>query len=470
MQPDTPNPVTPDMRSASDSAHIPNARSVFDLAWPMALKAMMLHGITIIDAYLVSSLGEEALAAMGLASAITGLVLGFLFAFSSATQIRIAQAFGADDPQRLKSAFYCGLIINLGVALLGLVLIGVSAEAIIQAFAHSPLVAEQALGYVVMFTLVIAFEAVSLCFANHFNGCGKTQLPLIGYAFGMPVNIILSIVLIHGLYGMPAMGLTGAAMGSAVASLLQMLFLGVLFYRANRGYRDVPGWTNGPLSYALKRHLLFSWPIAATFVSVAVSNQVCMLIYAKMSIHEFAAMTLIMPWVVVGGTIGMSWAQAVGILVAQLLGKHQPHAVLDTFLSRAWRMSFAAAGLVAVVYACVCLAAPWIYSELEIATTDALLGLLPLALVLPFPKQSNAICGNTLRASGDTVYVMNIFVGAQWLFKVPMVALFVLYFDLSVFWVFSILILDELVKFPPFHIRTFKGDWKTLREEEPLAT
>ena len=448
---------------------IPNARSVFSLAWPMALKAMMLHGITVIDAYLVSSLGEEALAAMGLASAITGLVLGFLFAFSSATQIRIAQAFGAEDPQRLKSGFYCGLIINLVVAIMGLALIAVSAEQIIEAFAHSPEVAEQAMGYLMVFTFVILFEAVSLCFANHFNGCGKTQLPLIGYAFGMPVNIALSIALIHGLYGLPALGLTGAAAGSAVASFLQMLFLGVLFYRANRGYRDVPGWTNGPLSYALKRHLLFSLPIAATFASVAVSNQVCMLIYAKMSIHEFAAMTLIMPWVMVGGTLGMSWAQATGILVAQLLGKQQSHGVLDRFLSQAWRMSFVAAACVAAVYAGVCLASPALYSELEPATTNALLSLLPLALLLPFPKQSNAICGNTLRASGDTVYVMNVFVGAQWLFKVPAVALFVLYFDLSVFWVFSILFLDELVKFAPFHLRTFKGDWKTLREEEPAA-
>jgi len=429
----------------------------------------MLHGITVIDAYLVSSLGEEALAAMGLASAITGLVLGFLFAFSSATQIRIAQAFGAEDPQRLKSGFYCGLIINLVVALMGLALIAFSGAQIIEAFAHSPRVAEQAMGYLAVFTFVILFEAVSLCFANHFNGCGKTQLPLIGYAFGMPVNIALSIMLIHGLYGLPALGLTGAAAGSAVASLLQMLFLGALFYRSNKGYRDVPGWTNGPLSYALKRHLLFSLPIAATFVSVAVSNQVCMLIYAKMSIHEFAAMTLIMPWVMVGGTFGMSWAQATGILVAQLLGKQRSHEVLDRFLSQAWRMSFVAAGLVAAVYAGVCLASPRLYSELEPATTNALLTLLPLALLLPFPKQSNAICGNTLRASGDTVYVMNVFVGAQWFFKVPAVALFVLYFDLSVFWVFSILILDELVKFAPFHLRTFKGDWKTLREEEPAA-
>jgi Na+-driven multidrug efflux pump len=62
------------------------------MGWPLALKAFMLHGIIVVDAYLVSPLGEEALAAMGLAGAISGLLLGVLFAFSNATQIRIAQA------------------------------------------------------------------------------------------------------------------------------------------------------------------------------------------------------------------------------------------------------------------------------------------------------------------------------------------------------------------------------------------
>ena len=59
-------------------------RDVFAVAWPLAIKASMLHGIIVIDAYLVSALGEVALASLGLAGAIAGLFLGFFFAFSRA--------------------------------------------------------------------------------------------------------------------------------------------------------------------------------------------------------------------------------------------------------------------------------------------------------------------------------------------------------------------------------------------------
>ena len=42
----------------------------------------------------------------------------------------------------------------------------------------------------------------------------------------------------------------------------------------------------------------------------------------------------------------------------------------------------------------------------------------------------------------------------------PATALFVLYLDMSVSWVFALLLLEELVKFPVFHLRLRTGVWK----------
>jgi Na+-driven multidrug efflux pump len=156
----------------------------------------------------------------------------------------------------------------------------------------------------------------------------------------------------------------------------------------------------------------------------------------------------------------MCWAQAVGIIVAQLLGRRTPEAALDAFLSGAWRVALIAAALVAAIYGFICLSTPWIYTDLHKETQSTLLSFLPILLLLPFPKGSNAICGNTLRAGGETVYVMHVFVWSQWLFRVPATALMVLYLDSSVTWVFSLLLAEELVKFVPFHLRLYQGAWK----------
>lgn len=448
------------MQTSTRGNGIPSMGDVFKLAWPLCLKAIMLHGIVVIDAWLVAPLGETALAAMGLASSVAGLLLGFVFAFSTATQIRVAQAFGSGEAVALKTALYAGLVINLAVAGLGIAILAIAGGSLISHFAHTPWIAEQAMGYLGVFLFVILAEAVGGALSSHFNGCGNSKAPFYSYLIALPVNVSVSVVLIHGLFGFPELGVVGAAAGSAVGAALRAVFLGWQVLRADLGHAGVAGWWDGTFSRSTRAHLLFSLPIAATFVSSALANNVSGLIYARLPVNEFAAMTLINPWVQVVGMVGMAWAQAIGILIAQLLGRDVTGADLDAFLARAWRVAFVAAGLVSAIYLGVSLSAGTIYPDLQPGTRAALWSFLPVLLFLPFPKGSNAVCGHTLRAGGDTVYVMNIFLGSQWLVRVPATALFVLYLDTSVTWVFALLLLEELVKFPVFHLRLRTGVWK----------
>lgn len=448
------------MTATAARAAIPTNSDVFRIAWPLTLKAMMLNGIVVIDAYLVSALGEPALVAMGLAAAFGSLLLGVLFAFSTAIQIRTAQAHGSESPVALKTAFYAGLIINLGATAIGAILVWLFSGGVIDALAHTDWIAEQARSYLNIFLILVFFEAVAQCLDSHFNGRGQTIVSFRSYLIALPLNVAISYVLIFGYFGFPEMGVMGAAIGSAVASLARAIFLGYFFDRMTRCYRGVGGWLNGTLWRSVERQLVFALPIAGTFISNAIANYVLALLFARLSVNQFAAITLITPWINLTGHIGMSWAQASGIIVAQMLGSHRRGSELDHFLSRAWRMAFVAAGMVSITYLVLCLASGRIYGNLEPETTAALYSFLPVLLLLPFPKGSNSMCGHTLRAGGDTLYVMNIFVVAQWLFRVPVTAAFILYFDLSVAWVFALYLAEELVKFPPFHLRLFKGKWK----------
>jgi len=438
----------------------PGARQVFALAWPMTLKAIFLHGTVVIDGFLLSSLGEGALAAMGLAAALGGIVLGVIFAFSHAMQIRTAQAFGGGDPVFLKSVLASGLTVSLSIGVIGVCVILVWSDALIAALAPSVEIAEQAQTYLTIFTIVILCEAIGQCIASFFNGCSRSKLPLYGYLLSVPINISSSIVLIHGYWGFPALGVAGAALGSAIAITVQTVFWCILLLRTNGHLRRVVGWHNGTFVPTVKRHIWFALPIAATFVSATLSTHVCSLIYVNMSLNGFAAMTLIAPWNLLAGQVAMQWTQATGILVAQLLGQCTPADVLDRFLSRAWKGAFVAAGIVSMIFLIMCLSLDWIYPNLEVETRAILFGFLPILLIIQFPRATNAICGNTLRAAGDTVYVMHIFIWAQWAFRVPATALFILYFDLSAFWILSLFLWEEVLKFPAFHRRLWRGDWK----------
>lgn len=449
--------------TAKPAPHIPTTGEIFAMSWPMALRAVMMFSIVIIDLYLVSALGEEAVAAIGIAMVIIGMLIGTTSAFANAMQIKVAQAFGTGDKLHLKTAFYGGLLINTGLVAAGVLLILLFGSSLVNALSHSSEIAAGASAYLLIFVLVLMAEAVSASLTSLFNGCGRTRLAFYSFLISGPVNVISSIVLIYGLYGFPELGLTGAAWGSFLGAALRLIYLATMMYRSHGLFFGITGWANDSLPLSTRKQFSFSWPIAATFVSMTFAYQACNAIYASLSVYEFAAITLIMPWVRIAGQLSYTWTQATGILVAQSLGKALSSEALDAFLSRAWRGAFVAAVIVSTCYALIIFSTGWIYADLADQTRAALFSFLPVLLLVPFPRVSNAICGNVLRAAGDSKSSMNISLFANWAFMVPMTAFCVLVLELSVTWVFALFLLEELVKFPFFHRRIWSKEWHKLQ-------
>ncbi|MBU2962786.1 polysaccharide biosynthesis C-terminal domain-containing protein [Citreicella sp. C3M06] len=430
---------------------------LFALAWPMAMRMLMLHGIVVVDAWLVAPLGEASVAAIGLASAVAALLLGAQNAFANAAQILVAQAWGSASPSALRSACRTGLVINLAVCAVGLSVLALATDPLLSLSGQSAEVQAQARLYLLIFIGVVLAEAVGQSLSAFFNGCGDSRAPFLSYIVSVPINVGLSWALIHGAGGLPQLGLAGAAVGSVLGSLVRA---GYLVWRV---WRSTDSWRRAdslPLRPALRAHLAFSLPIAATFFSAQASGSVCMLIYAAYDVYQFAALTLVMPWINVVGTLGMAWAQAAGIAVAQHLGQGGGRAAMDHFLRMVWRGSAGLSVLVSGFYALLILEADSLYAALAPQTLTALATFLPVLLILPWPKNSNAICGNTLRAAGRTVYVMHIFLWSQWAFKVPLSAVLVLWLDTPVVWVLALNLAEEFVKFIPFHRGMLKGRWR----------
>ena len=438
----------------------PGTQQVFTLAWPIAMNAVLLQLILVIDTVLVTPLGEEALAAMGLAASIAGIVLGLLFAFSNAAQLIIAQAFGAKNSLAISKGFRSGRFVNVVIACLGILFIFTSATPLIHAIAETESMAIMSIDYLKIFSVVLVGAALSQNITVYFNATGNSRLPFYANLFELPINVVVSYMLIHGLLGLPALGLIGAAIGSAIAVSCRMLFLLIFYAKQQTKLADYREVQSNKLTYTdIKYHLKYATPIAGTFVSAVLANSVCMLIYAKLGINQFAALTLITPWIKVAGHLSTAWAQSTSIIVGQLLGDKRWD-VLDGFISKAWRASFIISIIISLAYLSMFFIFERIYPELQSETLNTLWQFMPILVLVPFIRTSNTICGNVMRAGGDAKHIFWIHALTQWLIIVPLSALFVLYLELSAVWVFALILLEELIKGIPFHLRMHGGQWK----------
>jgi len=442
------------------TATAPTTKKVFGLAWPIAMNAVLLQLILVIDTVLITPLGEESLAAMGVAASIGGLLLGLLFAFSNGTQLVIAQAFGAKNSALVSRGFRAGRFINATITIMGVLLIFTFSKNLIDLITDSHEIATMAYDYLRVFSLVTVGVALSQNITVYFNATGNSRIPFYANIVEIPVNVVVSLIFIYGFIGMPALGLTGAVLGSSIAVACRTLFL-LCFY--SKQQKKQAGHCTSAISRLSKAdiisHLTYATPIAGTFISAVVVGSICMMIYAKLGVYQFAALTLIAPWVKVCAHLSTAWAQASSIIVGQLLG-NKSWGLIDGFIKTSWKVSFYIGIVIAFAYVSIFYLFKWIYPELQQETIDALWQFVPILFVIAFIRTSNTFCGNVLRAGGDAKHIFKIHAYTQWFVILPLSALFVLYWELNVVWVFALTLLEESIKSIPFHIRMLGGKWK----------
>jgi Na+-driven multidrug efflux pump len=212
------------------------------------------------------------------------------------------------------------------------------------------------------------------------------------------------------------------------------------------------------LTYPKNRHFWLEigpqyreiYPIAANFFVLSVGATVYQLLFAQLDLFSFVAITLIFPWVRAGTQFPNAWAQASGISISQLLGQKET-SDLKHFVTSCTKvgmtLSVIIAGLFFVLSQCI----RWVYPDIEPETQTALMIIAPLYIILPIIRAYNTVAGNILRALGNSNLVLKIHFVTQWAISLPVCAVLVLYFEVSIFWAFAMIPIEELLKTIPFY-------------------
>ena len=183
---------------------------------------------------MVARLGETALAASTTGALNTFMLLilpmGVCFIVASFS----SQLFGRGDVAGARRYGYYGLAVALITQALILALRPVLGDILGATAAFSPEVLATLTAYMSYRLLgggaAVGFEALS----NYYGGLGNTRLPMRVSLLTMVSNVGFNAVFIFGLLGMPALGVTGAAIGSALSSSLGFVVLLLVFLRDGR--------------------------------------------------------------------------------------------------------------------------------------------------------------------------------------------------------------------------------------------
>lgn len=195
----------------------------------VGLGASTLLGVT--DSIMLAPLGPVALAAVGLTMAVAIILYAAIYGMLQTISVRVGAAYGAGDGRAIPAILRNGLALGALVGVAGTVVMCALWFAL-PWLGQPPEVVAEMPGYWVAMSLLLIPFSVLLVFKSAFEAIGRPWLGT-GFAFvAVVVNVPLNYALIWGIGPLPALGLTGAGIGSLLAECVALAVAWIWWMRA----------------------------------------------------------------------------------------------------------------------------------------------------------------------------------------------------------------------------------------------
>lgn len=392
-------------------------RAIFLLSVPMILEMVMESLFAVVDIFFVSKVSIEAVATVGLTESVVTLVYSVAIGLSTAATATIARRIGEGDTARARRAIGQVIVISLVIsAIIGSIgtifagdilgLMGADAKVIetgttfarIQ-FISSPVV-------VLLYSL-----------SGALRGAGSAATAMRSLIIANVFNMVLGPILIFGVGPFPELGVTGAALATAMGRTIGVSYQLYSLAKVNKMLALV--WED------LRPHR----ETIATLIKVATGGTVQFLISSASWIFLTRILAEFGSDVVAGYTIAIrvimftllpAWglANAAATLVGQNLGAKQP----ERAEASVWRCAFFnlifLVGLSLFMFTWAEMIIGWFTSEVAVIATGKL-ALRVLCLGFGFYAYSMVVI-QSLNGAGDTKTPTVLNLVCFWLFQIPL--------------------------------------------------
>ena len=202
---------------------------IFKMILPIMLSSVLEMMVGFVSMALIGNLGAVAIGAMGLSTRVRGLVWAVYKGIGIGAQVVISQAVGAKDKIRIRHVIEQTIGSIVIIALVFFLSMQLFPSFWLSIFNAKDHLLETAIDVLRIVSLGFPFLGVVIVISGSFQGTGDAFTPMIINVFMNISNAAIGIILVKGLFGLPALGLMGAAyamfLAQAAAAVLGIFLL-----------------------------------------------------------------------------------------------------------------------------------------------------------------------------------------------------------------------------------------------------
>jgi MATE family multidrug resistance protein len=398
---------------------IERVKTISKLAVPTCIALSSSLTMTLIDLAMVGTLGNAATAALGLVVFSNALVLAFVGGLAPAVQGLVARRRGEGSTEPECLPLNAGLLVAVGVGAPLTLICYLFSPPFFSMISSDPEVTQIGAAFLRVLSTAIIAVGMNNAFNGYWAGMEKPKVNMLIALFMNCLNTFLNYLLIFGHFGAPALGATGAAIGTVVSLHAGVVINCALTYFRSLRFPKAGFLTAKPEPSLLARIIKLGLPATLNRFSFSAGYVIFFWLVGQVGTAELAAANVLdkvtMVLVILASSLGMASATLVGKSIGEgdLAGADR------------WGWDSAKLGVIVITLLGLPLFLfPRLFLSIFLTSPDTIaIAVMPLRIMAAWIGVASLIYifAYTLYTVGDGNRVLIISFSTQWIFFLPAV-------------------------------------------------
>lgn len=416
------------------------------LALPVILQNSITMIVNMLDTFMLSSYGEVQVSASSQANAFISIFQYLCMGMGSGGAVLTAQLWGSKRVEDIKKTITIIFKLSLVTSIIFGLIIYFAPNLIMTIYSPDPQVVEYGSIYLKYSISTFFCMAISLGLAQIFRSIREVKIPLYASIASVFTNLIGNWVFIYGNLGAPEMQIAGAAIGTVIARIVELLILLVYLFKIDKKVqykiKDILISTSSMMNTFLK----YSIPVAFSDLLLGIGTSATSVIIGHIGTNYAAASSVVQMIQRVATVFSQGLGNASHTLIGNTIGnKKYDEAISQSniLLSIAFIFGILASAIIFLFGRPV---VDYFGSFADETKEIAYELIYALTIIVIFQAVQSVITKGILRGGGDTDYCLKMDSTFLWFVSVPLGYYVGIVLKLNPFWCMISLHADWIIK------------------------
>lgn len=395
-------------------------KTVLAIAVPIALQNMITSAVGMLDTIMLGQLGEVAMSASSLANQVGFIFMMINFGLTGGAGILTSQYWGRQDADSIRKVMSLTYRISIGIALIFAVGATFFPGMLMRIFTNDEEIIREGIRYLRYCGVIYLANAFAITTTSILRTVGTVKIALYSTIASLVVNVIFNYALIFGKFGLPRMGVAGAALATMIARLVELAIITVFLFRFDEkiGFRVKDFWRKIDMG-TLKLFMKYGAPVLCNELFWSLGNSMAAVVLGRLGAEAVAANSICD--IVFQMTSFFIWgaANAASVMTGNTIGAGEKEKAREQ--SKTFIVISLGLGIIASLMILGLRGFMIDFYNVADSTKEIAYSIMNLmCFVCIFQAMGNINMFGTLRGGGDSRFVLICDVGAMWGLSVPL--------------------------------------------------